>query len=188
MIDRSVPTSVVFAIAAALTLAACGGDSESTATADDPTIAEVEPDTTVDATTTSAPATTGAAEPEEADGGCNQVLTAEEFESILGRPVEVTGSGQVCNLILASDSVGTLQVFSGSKADEALDINLTKFRDNDGAGRGGVLLAGDSGFADSDGVVVRGSSGRVFVLGIPDNATEDNQAAAQALADLLLTR
>jgi len=49
--------------------------------------------------------------------------------------------------------------------------------------------ATNRGFVTDDGAVVRGDSGRVFSLGIPDNVgVSDIDAAMQEIAELLLAR
>jgi hypothetical protein len=123
------------------------------------------------------------------DDGCDKALSAEEIDSILGTSVEIKGSGQVCQYIFASDSIGTLQAFTGSKADEAMDVVLGKFLADETAVARGVVLADDRGYVDPDGALVLGDSGQVFSLGIPDNIdVADKLVAIQLIADLLLTR
>lgn len=193
MISRS--TIIPVAVAAVFTLSACGGASDSSPAPTDPPSAEAGPDTTVDAAAESvvdAPAETSAdagAEENAGDGGCDNALSAEEIDSVLGTSVEIKGSGQVCQYIFASDSVGTLQAFTGSKADEAMGTLLPKFLADESSVLSGVVFADDRGYVDPDGALVRGDSGQVFSLGIPNNIdVADKLEAVQELADLLLTR
>lgn len=201
MINRA--TMLPIAIAAALALTACGGDDESSAPVDPPPT-EVTPDTTAEA-----PAETIAAEPaadeaetepgdaasgdDDAASGCDQVLTSDEIESILGTAPEISGSGEQCRHIYASDAVGTFQAYSGSKADEAINTLLAGFQDDETKNANGVLLDDGRGYV-LDGtfnrsVVVRGDSGQVFVFTAPDGVdVADIQLAMQGIADLLLTR
>ncbi|NOX30664.1 MAG: hypothetical protein GXP35_11565 [Actinobacteria bacterium] len=192
------------AIAAALTLAACGGADEGSSPTPDPPSTEVAPDTTAAApeeTTADEPAAdeaeAGAGDAASGDGGaasdCDQVLTADEIGSILGTAPEISGSGQQCQHIYASDAVGTFQAYSGSQADEAINTLLAVFQDDETKSANGVLLDDGRGYV-LDGsfersVVVRGDSGQVFVFSAPDSLdVADIQMAMQAIADLLLTR
>lgn len=196
MIHRITVLPITFA--AALALAACGGGGESSSPAPETPSTEVSPDTTGEASgetvtedSTGAEADDTAIGDGEGESGCDQVLTAAEIESILGTAPEVKGTGGVCQHIYADDAIGSLSAFSGSKADEAMDVLLTKFAEDEtksGAllddGRGYVL---DGSFERS--VVVRGDSGRAFVFVAPDGLdVADIEAALQSIADLLLTR
>lgn len=198
MINRV--TMLPFAIAAALALTACGGGDEGSS----PASTEVAPDTTAEA-----PQETAADEPaadeaeagagdaasgdDEAASGCDKVLTPDEIGSILGTAPEISGSGEQCRHIYASDAVGTFQAFSGSKADEAIETLLAVFQDDETKSANGVLLDDGRGYV-LDGsfersVVVRGDSGQVFVFSAPDSLNvADIQMAMQGIADLLLTR
>lgn len=170
-------------------LAACGGDSEPTAAPSDPPSTEtpVAVETTEAPETTDAP-DTGSVEP-ASEGDCSTVVTAEEITTTLKTPtIEITGSGERCTYTFAADSVGGVSVYSGAKADEAMDTLLAKY-DPD---FGGVLLDDGRGLVQADlngRVLVRGDSGRVFVFAIPDNIeTENLQAALEDLSALVLTR
>ena len=170
-------------------LAACGGESEPTATPPDspPVETSVDVEATVTPETADAP-DTGSVEP-ASEGDCTTAVTAEEIETILETPaVEITGSGEQCSYTFAADSVGGVSVYSGAKADEAMETLLAKY-DPD---FGGVLLDDGRGFVQADlngRVLVRGDSGRVFVFAIPDNIeTENLQASLEDLAALVLTR
>ncbi len=201
MINRA--TMLPIAIAAALAFPACGGDDESSSPTD-PLPAEVTPDAAADAPgeTTAAEPAAEAAEPEPVDpasgadetaSGCDQVLAPDEIESILGTAPEISGSGEQCRHIYASDAVGTFQAYSGSKADEAIDTLLAGFQDDDTKSDNGVLLDDGRGYVldgtFSRSAVVRGDSGRVFVFTAPDGLdVADIQMAMQGIADLLLTR
>ncbi len=184
-------------IAAAVILSACGGDDEVAATSDDSTTADGGAGTTIETpvattleTAVEEPASdeeTGAAA--ETDEGCDQLLTAEELESILGAPVEVEprGTGQICNWVFASDAIGTMQVFTGSKADEAMDTLIPKYEAE--ATSRGILLDDGRGYVLNGSAVVRSDSGRVFSLAVPDGIdVADMNAALKAITDLLLTR
>lgn len=81
----------------------------------------------------------------------------------------------------------TLQVFSGSNADEAIDTLVPKYQAD--ASARGVLLDDGRGYALDGGALVRGDNGRVFNLGLPDGLdVPDMTAALQEIVDLLLTR
>jgi len=192
--NRSIALSLVLAVS--LTLAACGGASEGSRTPTDPAPAEASPDTTVNAQAeiavdTPVETTTdeGADDIDGRGDGCDEVLTADEIDSVFGTSVEIKGASTFCSMIFASDAVGVLAAWSGSKADEAIDFNLAKFRDDDRVNFGGVLLEDDRGFVDRYSAVVRGDSGRVFRFNFPESVDVPNiQVAMQDIADLLLTR
>lgn len=188
------------AIVAALALTACGGDDDGSSAPStdppsaDPPSADVAPDTASEA-----PAETAAVDPAESgdtaddsagtEDGCDQVLSPAEIESILGVAPEIKGSGEVCQLIYASDAVGTFQAFSGSKGDEAIDTLLSDFQTDEYKSANGVPLDDGRGYVLDSTAVVRGDSGRVFVFGAPDSLDlADTEAAMQGIADLLLTR
>lgn len=191
MINRSALATL--AIAAAMFLAACGGGEESV-TLTDVTPIESAADSTAEApaeTVTEAPAASDATTAVDAGqdpGGCDQLLTPAEIDSIFGTSIDkINGAGQFCNIVFAGDAVGSLAVFSGSKADEAIDTLLAQFQ-ADGA-TGGVLLADGRGYVLDATATVRGDSGRVFRFDAPENiTTPDLPSAMQNLADLLLTR
>ena len=181
---------LTFAIAAALALAACGGESEDSATSSDSTAAEGTPDTTAE-TVAESTDDEPIAEANVVSGGdgCDQVLTPEEYESIFGTSVEVTGSGQTCQLIFASDAVGTLQAFSSSKAEDATDALLTQSKVDEAVSAGGVLLENARGYVVKNSAIVVGDSGTVFRLDTPENVdVADIQATMQQVAALLVTR
>ncbi|NOX28714.1 MAG: hypothetical protein GXP35_01470 [Actinobacteria bacterium] len=194
MMNRT--TALPLVLAASLALAACGGASEDSTSPTDPPPAEDSPDPTVD-TLAATPAvtpleTTTDEGADDADGqgdGCDAVLTPDEIDSVFGTTVEINGGRKFCTIIFASDAVGSINVFDGSEADEAIEVNLANFADDDRASFGGVLLEDGRGFVDGDSVVVRGDSGRVFTFDVPDSVSvPDVQAAMQEIADLLLTR
>ncbi len=180
------------AFVAALVLTACGSDGDDTSTASDPPSTEVTSDTTTAAPAPEEPAAEDPAESgdsTDAEGGCDQVLTSDEVEPFLGTPVEFSGSGQVCNVIFADDAIGSFQAWSGSKADEAMEVLLPKFQADDLATANGLLLDDDRGFVFDGSAIVRGDSGRVFRFDTPDNVdVADMQTAMEGIADLLLTR
>ncbi|GAB2772853.1 hypothetical protein GCM10027020_27640 [Nocardioides salsibiostraticola] len=170
-------------------LAACGGESEPTAALSDspPVETPVEAEASVTPEATDVP-DSGSVVP-SAEGDCTTVVTAEEITTILSTPeVEITGAGEQCRYTFAADSVGTVGVYSGAKADQAMDELLAKYDPN----FGGVLLDDGRGLVQADlngRVLVRGDSGRVFVFAIPDNIeTENLQASLEELAALVLTR
>jgi hypothetical protein len=116
-------------------------------------------------------------------------LTPDEVESILGAPAEISGAGEFCRFVFADDAVGSFATWSGSKADEAMEVLLPKFKADERAVADGVLLDGDRGFVYDGSAVVRGDSGRVFRFDTPLNiGVADMQTAMEEMADLLLTR
>lgn len=179
------------ALAATFVLAGCGGSSDGGATPSAAPSDAGATDTTVAVTTTTVATTeeTIAASADVGSDGCDRVLTSDEVESILGSPVEFTGSSETCMVIFADDSIGNLQAFSGSKADEAIEVLLGKFQADEAASASGVLLDDGRGFVLDGSAIVRGDSGRVFRFDTPDNVdVPDMQLAMEAIAALLLTR
>jgi hypothetical protein len=187
VLGRSTILSV--AVAATLALSACGGTSEGSATPADPPPAEASSDTTVDTPTETTAEEPADNDPDGGPGDCREVLTPDEIEPILGTLVEFSGAGTFCNVVYASDSIGSLAAFSGSEADEAINTLLAKFQADETATASGVLLDDDRGYVREHSAIVRGDSGRVFNFTTPNNLdVPDIQVAMQAIADLLLTR
>lgn len=183
------------AVVAAFAITACGGGSDSSASSADASPTETSADATVDTSSETSAAEEADNTGDEADDGdvggdgCDQVLTSDEVQSVLGTSVEFTGSGQVCTVVFANDSTGTLQAFSDSKADDALDTLLAGFLADEAASASGVLLDDGRGYVLENSAIVRGDSGRVFRFDAPDNLDiADIQGAMQSIADLLLTR
>ncbi len=191
---RASVLAFAFAFAAALALSACGGESEGTSAPADATTSEAASDAGTETTEGVATDETAADPAEddggtEAEGGCDKSLTPAEVESILGVPVEISGTGQICIVHFADDSIGNLQVFSGSKADEAMDALLTQFESDSTASADGVLLADGRGHVLDRRAIVRGGSGQVFRFDTPDYVeVADVQAAMEVIPALLLTR
>lgn len=188
-------TVFILSIAAALALAACGSGGDSSGEQDSSAVTEAgsatTADTTGEATTEIPPAEDSAVtDAGGGDDGCDQVVTVDEIDAIFGSSVmEIKGSSEQCSIIFASDAVGGIGAFSGSKADEAIEALLAQFEANNVADSGGVLLADGRGYVTVDSVVVVGDSGRVFSIAIPGGfADDDRLGAMQAFADLLLGR
>lgn len=181
------------ALAAVFALAACGGGSDAAVEPDtvEPDIVETTATTESDSTedTTVETVTDEDSGANTDDVPCGEALTAAEIDSILGTSVSIGGGGGNCLVEFAADAVGTVSVFSGSRADEAMDALLPKFKDDETASANGVLLADDRGFIDGRSVIVRGDSGSVFRFDVPDNVEiADVNAAMEQLAAILLTR
>ena len=187
-----------------LAVAACGGSDDNSSTPIDTPSTEIAPEATPEA-----PEGTVSAEPAAGDApsdfgedagdgseeasGCAAALTAEDIESIFGSTPEISGSGEQCQHVYASDAVGTFQAYSGSKADDAIGALLDGFASDETKSNNGVLLEDGRGYVldgtFSRSAVVRGDSGQVFVFTAPDNLdVADIESAMQNLADLLLTR
>lgn len=192
MISRA--TLFPVTLVAAVTLTACGGESGDSSPTTEPPSSDVAAEVTIaaPAPTAAAPSeseTTAAADNAAAGDGCNQVMTPDEIGSILGTTPEISGSSEQCLFKFRSDAIGSFSAYSGSKADEALDTLMAGYQDDDYKKDRGVLLDDGRGYFYDENVVVRGDSGRVFVLAAPtDLGAPDYQVAMQALADLLLTR
>lgn len=186
------PTALSIMIAAALALAACGGSSDDASTQVDASIDTSVSDTTPDSPATSVaaevPAETTAIESADDGGeGCDQALSAAEIDAIFGTSVEISGSGQVCSLHFADDSIGSFQAITGSKGDAAFDELLAKYETE--ASTNGIVLDDNRGYILRETAIVRGASGQVFSFVAPDNVDVANMGVAmQAIADLLLTR
>lgn len=188
------------AIVAALALAGCGSDGDDTSSASDTTSTAVTSDSTaptpIESTTEqSAPEVPVADEPAANDTGtgaeddCRGVLTPDEVESILGVPGEISGAGQFCRYIFADDAVGSFAAWTGSKADEAMEVLIPNFKADERAVANGVLLDGDRGFVYDGSAVVLGDSGRVFRFDTPESIGIPNmQEVMEEMAALLLTR
>ena len=178
--------------AAALMLSACGGDEENTATDDGTATTEAAAPETTGVETTSPESTTAedpsAGEPSE---DCADILTADELNSILATSATISGSTKTCTVVFADDAVGTLRAFEGAQADEAIEVLIPGFEDEQASSPdpSGVLLDDGAGFIDDLSIVAVGESGAVFRLDLPaDLEVADLPAATQELADLLLTR
>lgn len=184
-------TSVLaVAIAGVFLLGACGGDSDEGATT---TTAVAAAATDVPATTTSvaddAPTTTEAAVADEASAElpCGGELTVDEVDAILGTSAEMKGVPSNCLIVFADDAVGSYSRWTGATADEALQVNLDSF--NTGSKGAGTLLDDGRGYVAESQLVVRGDSGAVYSLNIPDNLDlADTEVAMSAFLDLLIAR
>lgn len=178
------------ALGLAFALAACGGGNEGSATPAD-TSEVPESSDTVDEAVVEEPV---ADEPvvNEGDGGddgCENALTADEIDSIFGTTVEISGEGRYCNIQFPNGSISVFSVFTGSTADDAMDELLPKFLEDEFARADGIVLDDGRGYVLETKLLVRGDSGRAFVLGIPgDLEVDDVQAANLKLAELLLLR
>lgn len=151
---------------------ACSSDSSEDTEASSPststTIAE-EVATTAPSSTTEAPA-----EPAEDDApapdDCRSVLSEEEINEIFQTTiVEINGSGSFCRVSWVPNAIGAMNTFSADDAEMWRENNSRSF--DDAAERGGVLLeGGERGYIHDATVAVIGDSGRVYVLGVAEDA------------------
>ncbi len=125
----------------------------------------------------------------EADGGCDKALTPAEVESTLGVPVEISGTGQICMVHFADDSIGTSRCSPARRPTKRWMLCSPQFESDSTASADGVLLADGRGYVLDRSAIVRGDSGQVFRFGTPSNVElVDAQAAMEEIAALLLTR
>ena len=200
---RPLPRVQIGTVAAALVLllAACGsGDDVATAdgaateseTATTTELAESEDESQPETTEAAAEETTEeTTAPTGSEAPCGQVVSQEEFETLINKSVEFTGGPTNCLVIYADDSVGSMSVFSGNRAVDVSNELIAKFTEQiQSAPDSGIVLDDGRGYVVLDGTVgVLGESGNFYQVVIPDNAgVESLDVVVQNIADLLLTR
>jgi hypothetical protein len=125
------------------------------------------------------------------DGSCAAALSGAEVESIFGTPVDMPDNSSVCNVVFRDNAVGTFQIWSGARADEAMEVLVPQFQADERASANVVLLDDGRGFVYEESAVVLGDSGRVFRFDTPPSVFDsiaEAQVAMEASAALLLTR